>query len=149
MADHCRKQIRNSIQAYLAANLASALIVSTGRVHPIETANLPAVLVYTNEEAAEDIAKSITASRDRKQARLLTLAIEAYAGGDDVVNTLDGLSAEIEALVLLSVPQWVKEVELTGTTIELTGEAVEPYGMLRLEYVVTYHTNMSTPDQPE
>lgn len=149
MADHCRKQIRDSFQAYLAANLATALIVSTGRVHPIETANLPAVLVYTNEEAAEDIAKSITASRDRKQSRLLTLSIEIYAGGDNVVNTLDGLAAGIEALVLQAVPTWVKEIELAATTTELTGEAVEPYGMLRLEYIVTYHTNMSTPDIPE
>lgn len=149
MADHCRKQIRDSIKAYLTANMSSALIVATGRVHPIETANLPAVLVYTNEETAEDITKSITASRDRKQSRDLTLSIECYAAGDDIVDALDNLAAGIESLILQAFPAWVKEIELTATTTELTGEAVEPYGMSRLEYIVTYHTNMSTPDIPE
>lgn len=147
MADHCRKQIRDAVQAYLAANVTAALAVIAGRVHPVEVAILPALLIYTNEESAEDIAKA-TAGRDRKLSRTLTMTIEAYAAGDEVVDTLDTIAAQVEPLAMAGVPAWVKEIELTGTAIELTGEATEPAGMLRLTYQVIYHANMATPDTP-
>lgn len=148
MADHCRKQIRDALQAYLAANVTTAVSVISGRVHPIETAILPALLIYTNEETAEDIGKNSGTGQDRKIERTLTLTVEGYATGDTVIDTLDGMAAEVEPLVVAGLPAWVKETSLMETAVELTGEAQEPAGMIRLTYEVIYHANMATPDTP-
>ncbi len=151
MADHCRKQIRDTIAAYLAANLATVLSVEVGHVHPLanDAATLPALLIFTNEESAEDLTKATATSKDRKIARALTVTMQAHATGQSVVDTLDGIAAEVEAALLAAVPAWVKEVEFKSTTVELSGEPVEPVGMMTLEYAVVYHTNMATPDTPK
>lgn len=147
MADHCRKQIRDAVQAYLAANVTTAISVLAGRVHPAEKQILPALLIYTNAESIEDMAKATT-GRDRKLSRTLTMTIEALAMGDDVIDTLDAIAAQVEPLAMAAVPAWVKEIELTETAVELTGDALEPAGMLRLTYDLVYHAFMATPDTP-
>lgn len=150
MADHCRKQIRDAIQAYLAANVTTALSVISGRVHPLDVdLPKPAILIFTAEESAEDITKRAGATRNRTLARTLTLTVEGHAAGDDVIDTLDAIATEIEPQVVEAVPAWVKEITLTDTTIEMTGEAVEPVGMVRLQFEVVYHADMATPDTPK
>jgi hypothetical protein len=142
MADHCRKQIRDSVALGLAG-MTTVNSIHTGRVHPIEEGDLPALLIFTNEEAVEDLNKS----KDGK--RTLTVAIEGHAQGATVVDTLDAIAAEVEPLVFgAAVPVWVKEVELTSTTVELSGDAVSPAGLIRLEFDVIYHANPAAPDTP-
>jgi hypothetical protein len=143
MADHCRKQIRDAVAAGLAGML-TVNSIHTGRVHPIEGGDLPAVLIFTNEEASEGLNKL---GDDR---RALTVALEAHAQGNDVVDRLDAIAAEIEPLikVAVAVPVWVKTVDGPTTTVELSGDAVTPAGLIRLEFEITYHVNRAAPDTP-
>lgn len=142
MADHCRTQIRDAIRAYLVANMGTVSSIQTGRVHPIDTDSLPALLIFTNEETVEDMNKGQDGSRK------LVLTIEGHAIGDGLVDTLDGIAKEVEPLIFAGVPAWVKEVEINSTTVELSGEAVQPAGLIRLEFMITYHINPAAPDTP-
>lgn len=141
MADHCRKQIRDAIESALAG-MATVQSIQTGRVHPLDSDLLPAVLIFTNEEVVEDLNKAGDGTRN------LTVAIEAHTQGANVVDTLDAIAAEAEPLIFAGVPVWVKDVELTSTTVELSGEAVSPAGLIRLEFAVVYHVNPAAPDTP-
>jgi hypothetical protein len=142
MADHCRKQIRDALVLGLAG-MTTVNSIHTGRVHPIEEGDLPALLIFTNEEAVEDLNKA----KDGK--RTLTVTIEAHSQGDDVVDQLDAIAAEVEPLATgAAVPVWVKEVELTSTMVELSGDAVYPAGLIRLDFAYLYHANPAAPDTP-
>jgi hypothetical protein len=141
MADHCRKQIRDALVAGFAT-MATVATVQTGRAIPIEAVDLPALLVFTNDETAEDY------NKDTDQKRLLSVEIEGHVQGGAVVDTLDAIAAEVEPLVFSSAPVWVKEVELISTAVELSGDAVQPAGLIRLVYTVEYHVNPAAPDVP-
>lgn len=141
MADHCRKQIRDALAAGLAT-MATVATVQTGRAIPIEAADLPALLIYTNEESCEDHNKGLD------QARFLTVEIEGHYQGQAVVDYLDAIAAEVEPLVFASAPAWVKEVDLLSTVIELAGETVQPAGLVRLAFLIRYHVNRAAPDVP-
>jgi hypothetical protein len=55
----------------------------------------------------------------------------------------------VEPLVTgAAVPTWVKQVDLTSTTVELSGDAVTPSGLIRLEFAIDYHVNPAAPDTP-
>jgi hypothetical protein len=141
MADHCRKQIRDALKAGLDT-MATVVGVFTGRSIPLEPAVLPALLLYTNEETCEDITK------DLKQSRLLTVALEGHAQDDTVADILDAIAAEAEPLIFSSAPAWVKEIDLVSTSIEFSGDAVQPTGFIRLEFTISYHVNRAAPDVP-
>jgi hypothetical protein len=141
MADHCRKQIRDALVAG-SASLSTVLTVHAGRVVALDPADLPALLVFTNEETVEKV------NRDGDQTRILVVTVEAHVQGTGVVDTLDAIAAEAEPLIFANLPAWVKDADLISTSTELTGEAVQPAGIVRLEYTVKYHVNRAAPDMP-
>jgi hypothetical protein len=144
MAAHCRTQIRQAITAGLAA-ATTAATVSAARLVPLPVEELPALLVFTPSEGAEDMNKSAD------QMRALGLIVEGHRQDDNgpaLADGLDAMAAEVEPLVFSSAPAWVKEVELISTEVELTGEAVRPAGLIRLEFLFTYHVNPAAPDTP-
>jgi hypothetical protein len=144
MANHCRTQIRQAITAGLAG-VTTAATVSAARLSPLPVDDLPALLIFTPSESAEDM------NKDADQTRGLTLTVEGHRqedSGPALADGLDAMAAEAEPLVFSSMPAWVKEVELISTEIELTGEAVRPAGLIRLEFMVTYHVNPAAPDTP-
>jgi hypothetical protein len=141
MADHCRKQIRDALIAGFAT-MATVSTVQTGRAIPIESADLPALLVYTNDESTE------AHNKIGDQSRFLAVDIEGHVQGQGVVDSLDAIAAELEPLVFFAAPAWVKEIYLLSTVVELSGDAVQPAGLIRLSYTLRYHVNRAAPDVP-
>lgn len=142
MADHCRKQIRDAVASGLVSML-TVQSIHTGRVHPLENDLLPALLIFTNDEAAEEI------NKEKDTRRNLALVLEGHAQGDGLVDTLDAIANELEPLILGSaLPAWVKEISLANTTVEIAGEAVAPAGFIRLAFDILYHVNPAAPDTP-
>jgi hypothetical protein len=141
MADHCRKQIRDALVAGLGA-MVSIISIHAGRSIPFEGPDVPALAIFTNDESVEDHNKA------GDQTRVLTVAVEGHVQGTAVVDTLDAIAAEAEPLVFASMPAWVKDVDLITTSIELSGDAVQPAGMIRLEFEARYHVNRTAPDTP-
>lgn len=142
MGDHCRKQIRDALKTHLSANMATVQTVQSGRVHPLESDPLPALLVSTPAEALDPF------NKNGDQSRVLSLVMEGYATGAAAADILDAIAVEAEALVLAGVPAWVKETQLTTTTVDLSGDAVNIAGVMRLEFDIVYHANPAAPDTP-
>lgn len=142
MADHLRKQIRTALEAALTG-LATAQNVYVGRVAPIDADNLPALVLMTGEEAVEREAKG------GRQARTLTATIEGHAQqASGILDSFDQIAKEVEISIATDAPlaALVKSVDLTGTEVEITGEAVQPAGLVRLTYQFVYHTQEAAPD---
>lgn len=93
MSDHLRTQIRvGAVNALMGATAAGTRVYATRRT-PLQTEQLPAVLVYA---LAEDAAAE-TMSSPRFLSRELDLVIEGMAQDNDAIDVvLDGLADEIE-----------------------------------------------------
>jgi hypothetical protein len=141
MADHCRKQIRDALLAGLSA-MVTVKIVMAGRALPLDPSDLPAVLIFTNEETIAN------ANKDEDNQRVISLTVEVHAQTAGLINFLDAVALELEPLIAPSLPAWVKDVQLLGTLIEFTDDAVETAGFMRLDYMVEYYANQAAPDVP-
>lgn len=142
MADHLRKQIRDALQTYLSANLATVTAVMTNRVTKIEEDLLPCLLIFTNEESASYLTNEGVFNRS------LQVTLEAYAETEQTVDTLDAIAVEVESQVSSALPAWIKLCSLISTSVELSGDPAIPSGLLRLDYEVEYQCLAAAPDTP-
>jgi hypothetical protein len=141
MANHCRRQIRDAIAVGMTS-MSTIKTVFTGRTIALEPADLAALVIFTNDESAEDI------NKEKDQSRILTVNIEGHYQGASVPDALDAIAAETEPRVFSSAPAWIKEIDLISTTIELSGDAVQQAGVIRLEFAIRYHVNRAAPTIP-
>jgi hypothetical protein len=142
MADHVRKQIRAALTTALTG-LATASTLYVGRVAPIDADNLPALVLATDAENVE------RGSKGGGQARTLTAEIAGHAQQTSgILDTFDAIAKEVEAAIAAAaaLAAIAKSVDLIGTEIELSGEAAQPAGLVRLTYAIVYHTNEAAPD---
>lgn len=150
MADHVRTQCRDAAVALLA-NLtvgADTFSAEGGRPEsrPLQEADLPALLVYTNEEEA-DYTSGTRGSR--RQERRCQLMVHGFAQDTaDLDKTLDAIAKVVEA-ALEAAPTLgglAKDVYLTGTTKSADPEAKQPTGEIVLNFTCEYHTREGAPD---
>ena len=142
---HARTQIRQAVIALLKGNTSAKSRVHEARVYPISEPKLPAIMVYTNSETAEDW----IISKPRTQMRRLSLTIEAYAKQPGAVDAVaDGLALEIEKLVATDTTLGgiAKDTMLDSTEIQLTGDGEKPVAGIVLTYTVMYAVKENTPD---
>jgi hypothetical protein len=139
-----RKDIRQKIGEVLRGNTTAGANVFVSRTRKISAASLPAILVYTRQEAAEEFN---TAPRELK--RTLSVGIEIVArADDDLDDTLDDLAEEVERILsenqLLADDDGSNErcsdVAYKGAEISLTADGDNQHGACVLSYDVTYHT---------
>lgn len=146
MANHLRRQIREAVATAVTGLATTSTRVYQSRVYPVETANLPCLLVYTNNEQSEPA----TIHPTRLLERTLTLEIVALAKATaDLDDTLDGICKEVETALAMPVSglaALAKEIHLTETAYELAGTAEKPAGLARLTYAIAYFTAENAPD---
>lgn len=141
-----RKEIRKKIGEILMLNTAAGANVFVSRTRKISASSLPAILVYTRQETAEEFN---TAPRELK--RTLTVGIEIVARADDELDdTLDDLAQEVERIMsenqLLAdddgdpESERCSDIAYTGAEITLTGDGDNQHGACVLSYDVTYYT---------
>ena len=86
---HIRTQIRNKVATALDRLTTTQRNVFKGRFYGLQSAKLPALLVYTSSESAE----VTTMGTGRNSDRILTLVVEGYAKSNAVVeDTLDKIA---------------------------------------------------------
>lgn len=139
--DHCRKQIRDALAAGFAS-MSTIKSIHVARSTPIEPANLPGLVLFTNNETIDSF------SHNGNQLRILTITIEIQIQAATVVDILDEIAAEVEPLVFSSAPAWVKEINLVSTDIELSGDAIQQTGDMQLVFTISYEVNRAAPDAP-
>ena len=92
MANYLRRQIRERCGTTLSGLSTTGTNVFQSRIYPIESASLPGLCIYTqNEDVSIDaMGATITVGRD------LEFIIEGYATGSSIDDTLDQIGKEVE-----------------------------------------------------
>ncbi|MGD9664616.1 MAG: hypothetical protein AB7U34_05375 [Novosphingobium sp.] len=132
-----RKTIRHAIKDALLNNTSAGAHVYASRTRPIPATSLPAILVYTNNEAVEIFNES-----PREYRRTLTLGIEIAARADEALDdTLDDIAQEIERILSENqTPGGADTLLLTGAEIVLTKDGDNQHGSCVLTYDAIYFT---------
>jgi len=145
---HVRQQIRDYFESELTGLSTTGSNVYASRVYPIASPQLPALLIYTQNEVIDDSSFG-TVSANRAQNRTLTVIVEGYVrattGFDD---TLDNICKEIEIEVLddPSLGGLVTNTELASADAGYSGEGDQPVGTIRLTFEVQYRTLTGQPE---
>lgn len=138
---HQRHVIRHAVRDVLDGATAAEERVSTTRVLPYRRSELPAISVYTLEEAVD--LEETTTSAPRELTRELQLEIAGWVEpGGSVDDSMDALALEIETAMHADpyLGDTVAECLLVGTTMSLLDEGEKLLGLVTLTYAVTYRT---------
>lgn len=142
---HVRKQIRDYFAVSLNGLTTTGSKVYASRVYPLQSENLPAVLVYTTSEESEETAFS----KQRVQDRVVSVIVEGYVkANSNFDDTLDSIAREVEE-ALLDDPTCgglSKNMVLTSTEAEYSGDGEAPVGTIRMTFQVNYRTVTGSPD---
>ena len=146
MADHLRRQIREAIATAVTGLTTTSTRVYQSRVYPLETGNLPCLLVRSSSEVVE----ALTIHAPRMQQRSVNVEVVAVARATaDLDDALDGICKEVEIALAMPVSALAgkaKNCSLSSTEIELTGGAEKPVGTATMTYVVEYFALENAPD---
>jgi len=136
---HIRKTIRENVKTAITGLSTTGTSVYETRYFPLQTGNLPALIVYTLDESIEDY----TLGRNtRTQQRALNLIIEAHCRGTaNIDDTLDTIAEEVEEAMVADVTRGgnAKDTKLVSTEIEFD-TASQKTGLMRLTYLIHYNT---------
>ena len=145
---HARQQIRDRIITTLTGLTTTGSKVYNTRLYSlVPNANLPCLLVYTNDEACEREYGSPSTYK-----RMCVVSIEGIAEGNtSIENTLDTISGEVEDALGADPNLNGKaiEISLTSTEVEITAESEKPIGLIRLNYDVLYYTRATNSQTPK
>lgn len=144
MANHVRQQLRERAATSLTSLSTTGASVFQGRVYPVTQAQLPCLLIYTNDEVVEQR----TISPPRTLDRRLLLMVEGRARGADVEDTLDTIAKEVEVALYgdRTLNGLAKDTVLVRSEPELTAQGDAAHGLIRLSFEVTYTVRENAPD---
>lgn len=144
MANHVRQQIREAIATAVTGLTTTGSNVFQSRIYPLQSAELPALRVFTNSETVA--IGSMGASRIVE--RVLEVVIEAVVKATtDFDDTVDGIVKQVEiALASAQGAGGAKYVQLVKIEIEMDGEGDQPVAMARMSFEVPYNTALGAPD---
>lgn len=131
-----RTAIRAALKTMLSGNTSAGTNVYTHRETNLWQSELPAILIYSNQERAEP-----ESLRHQRYRRTLELAVEVRVeASTNVDNTIDSLLASIETLVLAdtSIGGTVLGTTLTSTEIRVESDAEKDIGVGILNYECLY-----------
>ena len=138
---HSRTQIRDHVVTQLAGIGAT---VSKSRIHNLQTADLPAVIVYTLSEASVPV--TIKRTQERTLQLIIDIHVRSIAG--DVDDDVDALCVEVEKAIEADwqFNRLALRPALVQTEIGISGEAEGRHGLAQLTYAVVYRTDPTAPD---
>jgi hypothetical protein len=148
MANHVRTQIRDAAVALLDALTTTSTRCTGGRprTRPIQQAELPCLLVYTNETETEMASGTMPL---RRLVHNCQLVVHGYASGTgDIDATLDTIAKEVQA-ALEAAPTLgglAKDTYLTSTVKDSAEDAEQPTWHVILTFTCEFHTREGTPD---
>ncbi len=145
MANHLRRQVREGVALAVTSLATTGARVFQSRVYPLQSAELPGLLVYSRSETVTPT----TIHGPRLLERALQIEIVAVAKAvADLDDTLDQICKEVEiALVdpVAALAGVAKSIVLLSTEFELQA-AERPTGTATLTYEVSYFNLENAPD---
>jgi hypothetical protein len=145
MAVHRRQAVREAIGTALTGLTTTGSRVFQSRVYPLETADLPGLLIFTG---GETISPS-TIHGPAVLERTLTVRVVGVARQtSNLDDTLDLIVKEVEIAVAgMSIAGIATEITLTSIDEpELTGTSDQPTGQATMNFEVGYFTAENAPD---
>lgn len=147
MSKHPRQEVREAIAARLKeVKTAAGDKIYISRAIPLFDHNLPAILIYANDEQIREECWDSDGFGPLK--RELEIFIEAVTiGREDLDNKLDNLALEIEkALDGWNISDKKAAIlRFKGTDLDMSVEGKNTYGAVRLAYSLTYYTQTKQP----
>jgi hypothetical protein len=148
MADHLRTQCRDAAKDLIDALTTTGTRCFAGRPEsrPLQEAELPGLLVYTDETEASAESGQLGS---RRMVELCNLVIVGVARGTgDIDSTLDTIEKEVRA-ALAAAPTLsgkAKDLLFSGSVKERDPEAEQPTWLIRMTFTLEYHTRETAPD---
>ena len=136
---HIRKAIREHVVTTITSLSTTGSNVYETRYFPLQTGNLPALIVYTLDETVEDYTLG---QNTRTQFRALNLIIEAHCRGTaNIDDTLDTIAEEVEGAMVTDISRGgnAKDTKLVSTEVDFD-TASQKTGLMRLTYLISYNT---------
>ena len=136
---HVRKAIREHVVTTVTSLSTTGSNVYETRYFPLQTGNLPALIVYTLDETIEDYT---IGQNTRTQFRALNLIIEAHCRGTaNIDDTLDTIAEEVEEAMVTDISRGgnAKDTKLVSTEVDFD-TASQKTGLMRLTYLISYST---------
>lgn len=140
---HVRQQIREAVATVLTGLTTSGARVFQSRLRVLSDADLPCLLINTDDESIDTPAISHAAMQERE----LQLLVRAVAkNGASVDDLLDTMLAEVEtAMTGQTLGGIAKGLVLEKISIEMNDELEKPIGIASATYRVTYYTADGAP----
>jgi hypothetical protein len=131
---HVRTQLRTALVATLTGLATTGNRVHASRMRPQGDANLPCLLVTTNDEQIDSTVDAIL-------LRDLSVSIRGFAMASAALDdTLDQIALEVES-VMASNPRAIFE----RVEIDYDDELEKPVGAITLTYRIQYYTTAADP----
>jgi len=145
MANHLRRQIRERVATTLTGLSTTGSNVFQSRIYPMESAGLPGLCVYTQEESVgiQSMGGTRNVSRD------LTLIIEGYASASsNIDDTMDAIGKEVEVAMSgdITLNDLAQDSYLSSVEITLSGDRNTGIGKIAHSYTVVYQNAENAPD---
>lgn len=140
---HVRRQIREAVAAAVTGLATTGSRVFQSRVYPLRDADLPCLMVSTDDERIESGNAVMGGELDRELVVTVRGVAKANADLDD---TLDGIAEQVEPVLNgATLGGKAKNCQLTGIKVEMDESLEKPVGVISLEYRVTYFTAPASP----
>ena len=145
MADHVREQIRDRIVSNCTGLATTGSRIFGSRIYPLDTAELPGLLIYTTAEQSEPI----RLGPNRLLQRTLTLIVQGYCeSNSDFDGTVDEICKEVEIALASdrTVNGLAKDLYIASTDISYDSGGSKPIGYVTMGFMIDYYTLAQNPD---
>ena len=141
---HLRQQIRERVASTLTGLTTTGSNIFQSRIYPMEQASLPGLIVYSVSESTAPV----TMGAIRDMDATLTLAIEAYAIGANLDDSLDTICKEVQVAMYgdRTVSSLAKDLQLDSTTIVFAQDSDVPAGYATMNWSVNYQFAENNPE---
>lgn len=140
---HIRKQIRDVVKTALTDGNVAGGNVFTARILSLAEEDLPAVLIYSNNEESQSDA-GLHLMRETE------LIIEVVDKGNDVDDKIDDLAVRVEEIIKESIfPFNIQRIDLVSMTKIFNAEGQYEIGSGQLKYTILYRTKENNPQITE
>lgn len=141
---HYREFIRTTIENKLLNNTLAGTNVFVMRAYPVSKSNVPAIIIYTNEETSEPN----TIGTPGTSLRELTLSVEIYVKKQvNPDSEIDTIAEQVETILGANndLDGDVKLIEYEGVEIESNGEGDNLFFVATMEFSIIYRVVKNDP----
>lgn len=142
MPNHVRQQIREAVATAVTGLTTTGARVYQSRVRPLSDADLPCLLVSSDDETVQRESFDADCILRRELVVSIRAAAKATSALDD---TLDTIIKEVETALAATAIGGADGLTLASVQIEMDDSLEKPVGMANLRYAVTYFTAAGSP----